>query len=282
MLTNAIILSGIAHNRVAEPESRATLSERELALPYGVRQIENSGLALTLNWRLLDADSERLDYRYAPYGTRPAWLDAERLAALGFDTSGGAATEAARERFTRQLPRQVLVVLEFEGPAWRQAVERARTNAARRTAAAAANPDSQEFARQAQAGREGLALEEGHASRLFAIDAGLDASALRARYPDRGRFLILRGTVRPSVRGGEDRQYRLAGFLGEIAIDRINVPFALRPPLEPLRDPGRPAAAERTPRYLVQIAIGQRLEPWIEHLTMLPADAPNTPAPPAP
>lgn len=31
-----------------------------------------------------------------------------------------------------------------------------------------------------------------------------------ARYPDRGCFLILRGTVQPSVRGDEDRQYRLA------------------------------------------------------------------------
>lgn len=68
------------------------------------------------------------------------------------------------------------MVLEIEGPAWRQVIDRVRTNAARRAAAAATNPDSQEFARQAQAGREGLALEEGQASRLFAIDAG----ALRA------------------------------------------------------------------------------------------------------
>ncbi|HCZ13091.1 MAG TPA: hypothetical protein DHV85_00540 [Candidatus Accumulibacter sp.] len=129
--------------------------------------------------------------------------------------------------------------------------------------------------------RDGLALEEAHASRLFAIDAGLDSDALRARYPDRSRHLILRGTVRPIVRQ-HDEQHHLAGYLDKITIGQINVPFALRPLLEPLRDIGRPAPAERTPRYQVQIVIGQRLEPWIESLSSLPADSRTSPSLPAP
>lgn len=267
ILSNAIALSGVAVNRSGEPESRSMLRERELVLPYGGdRQAENSGLALRLNWRILDADDEYPDYGYSTSGARPAWLDATRMAALGFHITSGKVTPEAREHFVRQLPRQVLVVLEFEGPAWRQAVERARTSTARHAAAAAANPGSQEFAKKAKASRDGLSLEETHASRLFAIDAGLDAKALRARYPDRSRHLMLRGTVRPTVRQ-HDEQYRLAGYLSEIIIDQVNVPFALRPLLEPLRDIGRPAPTERTPRYQVQIAIGQRLEPWIESLS---------------
>jgi hypothetical protein len=270
VLTNAIALAGAFLNRNAEAESRVTLSERELALPYGgYRQAENSGLALQLNWRVLDEDPDHWDHGYARHGGQPAWLDAAHLTSLGFDTTAGAATSEARQRFTRQLPRQVLLVLELEGPAWQQAVIRARENAARQTAAAAANPGSEQFAKQAEAGRARLALEETHASRLFAIDAGLDADALRRRYPDRSRHLIVRGSVRPAERG-QDGDHHLAGHVSQIAIAQVNVPFALRPVLEPLRNAPRPAPDQQAPRYEVQLAIGQRLEPWIERVTTLP------------
>jgi len=168
------------------------------------------------------------------------------------------------------LPRQVLLVLELKGPAWQQAVIRARENAARQTAAAAANPGSEQFAKQAEAGRKRLALEETHASRLFVIDAGLDADALRRRYPDRSRHLIVRGSVRPAERG-RDGDHHLAGHVSQIAIAQVNVPFALRPVLEPLRNAPRPVPDQQAPRYEVQLAIGQRLEPWIERVTTLPA-----------
>ena len=140
-LTNAVALSGVFINRSGEPESRLMLSERELSLPYrGYRQAENSGLALTLTWRVLDADEEGSDYGSSNYGVQPTWLDAAHLATLGFETSAGNATQEARERLARQLPRQVLVVFENAGPAWRQSVERARAGAARQAAAAPANP----------------------------------------------------------------------------------------------------------------------------------------------
>jgi hypothetical protein len=108
-----------------------------------------------------------------------------------------------------------------------------------------------------------------HASRLFAIDAGLDADALRRRYPDRSRHLIVRGSVRPAERG-PDGDHHLAGHVSQIAIAQVNVPFALRPVLEPLRNAPSPAPDQQAPRYEVQLAIGQRLEPWIERLTTLP------------
>ncbi|MBN8450090.1 MAG: DUF4824 family protein [Candidatus Accumulibacter sp.] len=271
VLTNAAALAGAFLNRNAEAESRTTLSERELALPYGgYRQAENSGLALQLNWRVLDENPDHWDHGYARHGGQPAWLDAAHLATLGFDTTAGAATSEARQRFTRQLPRQVLLLLELEGPTWQQAVSRARENAARQTAAAAANPDSEQFAKQAEAGRARVAIEETHASRLFVIDAGLDADALRRRYPDRSRHLIVRGSVRPAERG-QDGDHHLAGHISQIAIAQVNVPFALRPVLEPLRNAPRPVPDQQAPRYEVQLAIGQRLEPWIERVTTLPA-----------
>ncbi|MBL8375262.1 DUF4824 family protein, partial [Accumulibacter sp.] len=97
VLTNAVALAGAFLNRNTEAESRVTLSERELALPYGgYRQAENSGLALQLKWRVLDADPDSWDHGYARHGGLPAWLDAAHLATLGFDTTAGAATSEAR------------------------------------------------------------------------------------------------------------------------------------------------------------------------------------------
>ncbi|MEF8705847.1 MAG: DUF4824 family protein [Candidatus Accumulibacter sp. UW25] len=271
VLTNAVALSGVFVNRATEAESRVTLSERELSLPSGdFRQRENSGLALTLLWRVLDQEAADPDYRYAYHGGQPAWLDAAHLSTLGFDTSPDDASPEARRRLLRQLPRQVLLVLELEGPAWQQALVRARENAAREHAAALANPGSEPFAKRAEASRERLGFEETHASRLFAIDAGLDLAALRSRYPDRGRYLILRGSVRPTVRNHNGAQH-LSGQVSELAIPEINVPFALRPVLEPLRQIPRRDAARQPPRYQVRLAIGQRLEAWIESVTALPA-----------
>lgn len=275
VLANAVALGGVFLNRSGEPESRATLTERELPLSYdSLNPRENSGLALRLDWRV-DDDDERAGFGYSGYGMQPAWLDADRMAALGFAVPpGNAAGELpaeARERYVRQLRRQVLVVLEFDGPAWRRALARAQAATARHAAAAAANPGSAEFAERAKSAGEQFALEQNGHSRLFAIDAGLDAATLRARYPDRSRHVILRATVRPSVVGNEQRRYRLGGYLDGIAIDRINVPFALRPPLEALRNVARSAAEERPPRYEVRLATGQRLEPWIEQIAPLPA-----------
>jgi len=54
-LTNAIALSGVVYNRSGDPEATLRLTQRELRTPYrwyGNR--ENSGLALSLVWRVLN------------------------------------------------------------------------------------------------------------------------------------------------------------------------------------------------------------------------------------
>jgi hypothetical protein len=127
------------------------------------------------------------------------------MRALGFDTAPVAENHQGRRRFERQQRREVLLVMELAGPAWQQAQERARANAARHDAAAQANADNKEFADKAKRAREQLKAEEESNSRLFAIDAGLDLAALRAKYPDRGRFLILKAHVRPRL-GSRERK----------------------------------------------------------------------------
>ena len=50
---------------------------------------------------------------------------------------------------------------------------------------------------QMEAARHQLKHEQGEASRLFIVDAGLDLAALRQRYPERQRYAIVKGRVRP-------------------------------------------------------------------------------------
>jgi hypothetical protein len=265
LLANAVALTGVYLNRSGDPESRLVLSQRELSVPWDWRgSKENSGLALGLNWRVGTAETSGEYYGgYGFGGGTPDWLDEARMAALGFDTRGWANDNGTRRGFERSLPRDVLLVLELAGPSWQQALARARENAARHEAARLANADSKEFIAKAKHAQEQLEREEMLGSRLFAIDAGLDRATLRAKYPDRSRFLILKATVRPQL-VTVDRVRRIGGYVSGIGVRQINVPFAQRPALEPAlrnryrtpQDPGIPFEAT--------IAFGQRLEPWLE------------------
>jgi hypothetical protein len=92
---------------------------------------------------------------------------------------------------------------------------------------------------------------------------------LRAKYPDRGRYLILKATLRPRLET-QDRKTRVTGYVSELAVRRINVPHALRPALEPaLRTPQRTPTGPDA-RYEATLAVGQRLEPWIEAVSVRP------------
>jgi hypothetical protein len=265
LLTNAVALTGVYLNRSGEAEGRMTLSQRELGTPWGWGMArENSGLALALNWRVTDANvGEYYGSGFGTNGGTPDWLDETRMAALGFDMAAMAADPATRRRLERRLSRDVLLVLELAGPAWRQAIERAWQNAARHEAARLANADSKEFAARAKGAQDRLKREENVNSRLFAVDAGLDRAALRAKYPDRSRFLILKGTVRPRL-VTRDKQARIGGYLTALAVTRINVPHVMRPDLEPALRSHRRTEENPSPHYEAVLAVGQRLEPWLE------------------
>lgn len=221
-------------------------------------------MALRLNWRVSDASAgDTYGGGYGFSGGTPEWLDEARIAALGFDTAALAEDAAGRRRFERQLPREVLLVLELAGPAWQQALDRARQNAARHEAARLANAESKEFAEKAKRALEQVGREENLNSRLFAIDAGLDRAALRARYPDRGRYLILKATLRPRL-VVQDKKTRVTGYVSALSVTQINVPHALRPLLETALATRRRTAGDPGAHFEATLAVGQRLEPWLE------------------
>jgi hypothetical protein len=228
LVTNAVVLAGVAYNRSGEPESLLKLSQRELPMPgeWGFEG-ENSGVSLAIAWRVHPGPgSEAYDFGHS-YGGEAAWLDRAKLESLGFDLTEPALRE------TRQLPRDALLVLEVDGPAHRAALRRAEERANRKP--------EEWMLRQLKHERE-------TSSRLFVVDAGVDLAALRAKYPNRSQYAIVKGKVRiyRATRGKA-----AAGFVAGVNITGVHVPVEMH------------GALRRGGNYEATVAFGRRLEPWL-------------------
>jgi hypothetical protein len=264
-LTNVVALGGALWNRAGEPEARLALTQRELGRvePWYGSNRENSGLSLYPVWRILPestADADVSIWRYAGMGGAPGWLDKAKMESLGFIASAPPeGAERARRRYDKQLAREVLLVLELDGPAYRRSLELVAQRVAREEAKPAPVPGDKAAEARLKNAREALEWETNRNSRLFVVDAGLDAEALRARHPDRARYAIVRGEVRPWLSGA--RAGHAAGTIDAVSVASINVPLRLRKVFDGAQlsqyDPRGPARFEAT------VAYGRRLEPWL-------------------
>jgi hypothetical protein len=265
LVTNAVALVGVAYNR-SDAESTLVLTERELYLPYGWGfSRENSGISLALQWRVLaERDNTRhAGRRYTDYGKAPDWLDQAKLTALGFDLPETGDSPRARRYYDKLLPKEALLVLELDGPAYQTALEDARSHLQQEEALLAENAGKKEFEVRVKNAQRELHQEEHTHSRLFVIDAGLDAASLRARYPDRKRYAIVRGQIQP-FHVANNRNRSSAGHVAGLSVARINVPAEYRQifasMLEGVRTNEYGVAAKP---YEVSVAHGKRFEPWI-------------------
>lgn len=254
--TNLVALGGAAYNRSGEPDSTLAVTQRELQLPYeGFRRSENSGLTMHLRWRVLQTTEIKSVFAFdGEGGGSPAWLDAAKMAELGFDQKppvNRAGTDADW-RHQRQLPKDVLVVLEMDGPVYQQALEHARHAAKEvelKNERGEGRKDAQEI----------IDNEEHRRSRLFAVDAGRDREALRAKYPDRQKYAIVRGQVRPTW----EASGKVSGSLYDLSAEAINVPLELRGAFEGVSPPSYQRTKDEGRHFEAQVAFGQRLEPWL-------------------
>ena len=271
-LSNAVVLFGVAYNRQAPPDTLLTLTERELELQpsWMWREEENSGLSLRLGFRAEqisepvwgnDKDLVTFPLNYG-MGAVP-WLDRDKLAALGFDVRQSPDTPDAATRYDRMLGRDVLLVLELDGPVHARALQAARESLARQEARMSSEPKDKTVADQVKSARQVLQREEHERSRLFIVDAGLEQATLRQRYPDGTHYAIVHGHVRPIVMG-YGKKAKLYGWVAAVRCESINVPLEFRSRV-PIVRPSRfewPAGG-KTPPFAVEVAFGRRLEPWI-------------------
>lgn len=262
VLTNAVALSGVAYNRSGEPQAMLRLTERELQIPYwSWPDNDNSGIDLRLRWRVHDTYAN--DESNARYWDRTgAWLNAEKLRLLGFDTSI-AVTDFERDSGSTVGPsRDALLVLEYDGAAYQAELDRCRKRLQRALAEIGASADQASDNPRVRVAQERLDEEERSESRLFVIDAGLDAAALRTRYPERDRYAIVRGQI-------ELEFGSLVGRIAGLDIEHIRVPHAHRSIVEPFVERGSYADTPSDPRFAATVSFGQRFEPWIVDLTKM-------------
>ena len=263
-ISNAVALGGVSWNRSGEPDSVLNLTQRELFRKYSwLLDREESGVTLSLHWRVLTAPPDNYYYMAGNYGA-PEWLDQAKLISLGFDVSKPLRAGDAERKNKRLLPRDAFVVLEFDGPTRQKALERA----SERVKFEAARESRKSAPRHSTSGEPTAATwlkkEETVNSRLFAVDAGLDAAALREKYPDRARYAIVRGIIRAQAASIRSGGPEWSGSIEQLLNAEASVPLELRPSLGNV--PRGSRWGEDTvggPEYEVTVAFGQRYEPWI-------------------
>lgn len=234
-LVNGVILADVAWNRSAL-EAQVELTERELKFSGDLEPDEDSGLSLRLHWE---------DGREWP---GPGWLDREKLREIGFDVRVDPADPKAEEFYRNVLARKAFVVLEMDGDAWRRRIAKKERHLDELKA------DSYTPREHLENERRSLAAERSMGTRLFAVDSGQDPEALRARYPDRSRYLILpaRFDLHHSSRP-ESHPAHLFGTIG-LLVPEVHVPLELRPVLDAAR-------RGRDRPFRAGIAVGRRFEP---------------------
>jgi hypothetical protein len=255
-LTNAVVLAGVAYNRGGAPESTLKLTERELDPSRAGGGRENSGMALRVRWRVLAEERMRdgYSYYYGGYQGSPAWLDKAKMAALGFDVSLPDTEHETPRSFKRELSRDALLVLEFDGPAYQESL--------RGVEAAAEKLKSKNTPESLKLAGEIIPLERDANSRLFVVDAGLEVEALRSKYPDRSRYAIVHGQVSPGGRYGSG-EGRHGGYVSGLDVGLLNVPLELRGAFPGgVRVVGLDAPS-RGKGHEADVAFGKRLEPWL-------------------
>src|SRR4051812_12555726 len=181
---------------------------------------------------------------------RCCWFWSSTGRRVGERSRRGGATLDGREKFAQPNPGRK----ELE-----KALAAVRAYAARQEELRTANPGKKEFEDRARRGEELVKREERDGSRLFAIDAGVDIAVLRAKYPDRSKYAIVRGLVRP-VAGWDEKTPQLSGYVSDLSIKDVSVPKDLR---KHLPGPRKQYALPPSSSYEITLAIGKRLEPWV-------------------
>ncbi len=235
LIANAFALIHAVRNRAGTPDAELTLTNRELSYYSYYNSDDDSGVTLNLR---------RVGPAFYSFSNR--WLDQQKLQQLGFDCSVNPAGKNAVRFYQRQRPRQAFVALEYDGPAWlawldeynRATEERARPHST---------------------------IQESH---LLAIDADLDAGALRVRHPDRSSIVIVPAVIGIGLtpypvigaRPEPKEPPRVEGTIWQIA-SSIHVP---RPYSDafPRRDL-RQNVNNPDLSYKVRLRYGSLLEPWV-------------------
>jgi hypothetical protein len=261
-VSNAFVLAHVALNRSGEPDAEMELTARELQY-YGGRS-DDSSVVLMLRWT-----NTAPEYPTGPPGQPAGWFDAKKLEELGFDLSVPADSPKAQRFYENLRSREIFVALELEGPAWEAWLKDREPRMETETSYSPQIPRE-----------ERLSIERETTPRLVSVDVSLDAAALRRKYPDRKRVMILQALVRaklePEQRASAEAPLRpayLRGAITRLAIESINVPEPLSRSFEGQSYTPWTYDAKQIkinpPPYSVTLRVGSKYEPWVVDAKLL-------------
>jgi len=252
--TNMIIFSGIFLNRAGKPLSVITLTERELRQSYRHRK-ENNGLSLTLQWRVMNPTSV-----YYGKWSSPEWLDADKLTLLGFSIDEINADTSYQRQRKRLLTKKVFIVLEYNGDKTKEALKSVEENLTEIKADCVGKNEKN----CADNAHNRLKREKKIESRLFAIDAGLDYKELSEKYYQQEKYIIAPGTVKPRYNYLKKKNV-ISGSIKSISVEKIHVPLEHKTTFNSIMGADKTSVYSfDSPRYSIELAYGQRHEPWIK------------------
>ncbi len=252
VVSNAFVLIHVRSNRSGPPDSEIELTAREVRF-YGSGR-EDSSVTLMLTWQNPSAE-----YRYSPEPVQdaPVWFDAAKLKEAGFDLPVPAEAKDAERHYRNARSREVFVALEYDGPAWQEWLKR---------------PGPLSYVTPTLSADRQMEIRRETDSRLVAMDVASSADALREKYPDRKRVIVLRGLAR--VVRDDIPRVRLRGAITKLATDSINVPQPLSREFDgqgnymPWTQNGGDIRIQPLP-YSVTLAIGSHFEPWVKGVKRL-------------
>ena len=277
LVSNVLVLAGVAYNRSGEPVSKITLTERELSSPYSYSyRKEDSGVAFYLQWRVHSDRTTYSSYGYysGPY-TPAAWLDKEKLTQLGFDTSFEPGKKDSY-RFYNNLPeREVYLVLEYDGESYQRALRMSEENLFEKESLLESMPkniteqERKRIENNAKTARNFLEQEQNSRTRLFVIDADLNDESLRKKYADQARYLVVKGKIGVTQQS-KNKKTVVRGRISEILSNRIHIPLPFRDQLVEFSKTKKYRKYKgNKPRFQGTFAWGKRYEPWIVGVSML-------------
>lgn len=266
LLTNVVVLAGVAYNRTGEPLASIELTERELPVHYSYSSSdENSGTSLELKWQLPNPDDDP-DYLSTVYVT-PAWLDDDKLTGLGFDIEAIKSDIGRYKYRTSNLTADVVLVLEYKGDAYNKLLSLAEKKAELLRNSAADYPDDKKAAKKLEGFEKQLKRLQISQSRIYIVDAGLDEHILMKKYAGKTNYLFVRGEVGLSWDDDE-----VVGRIRHLYIKQVHVPLPFSEQVAAITKGEGYATYGNDlipPRYKVRLNIGQRLEPWISSVTKM-------------
>jgi len=268
------VLAGVAYNRSGEPDATVQLTERELHWQkrWDLTDKEDTGLYLTLKWNMPGFKSHRWDYTH-----KKNWLNQQKLAEMGFDTSFPLEDKKANRYYSRQLPRQAYVVLEYNGDAYRDWLKEAkeRIEEIKQELIEEKKPEKKKNLENDMRHVQRELITHSH---LFAVDGGRDPELLRKQYSDKSKYIITPAVFdismhyipRKKAPPKSPKKPYLSGWVRKISIPQIHVTSDYRtffisdiktytrtylPRDKPLSD--------LESRYQVTLNYGRRYEPWV-------------------